>query len=140
MAGSDRVPDPDDSKRAQGWKCANQLQERNGALLRVQTEVCSRPCLTLPTLLEMGMLRQLLIFTLPQWCGYNIIVWLLWMSAPIGTVEQRRCRERDLLYVRTVPIRSVDTLASIEEHAEDDPSAIRRPSRPEGEISTGDLQ
>jgi len=59
MAGSDRVPDPNDSKRALGWKRANQLRERNGALPWVLAEVCSKTFLTPPTLLEMGILLQL---------------------------------------------------------------------------------
>jgi hypothetical protein len=58
MAGSDRVPDPNDSKRAQGWKRANQLRERNGALLRVHAEVLLKTCLTPPILLEMGFIAN----------------------------------------------------------------------------------
>ena len=58
MAGSDRVPDPNDSNASPGWKRANRLRERNGALLRVHTEVRAKTCLTPPTLLEMGMYQQ----------------------------------------------------------------------------------
>src|ERR1041385_1418748 len=57
MAGSDRVPDPNDSKRAQVGTRKPQ-RERNGALLRVHAEVLLKTCLTLPTLLEIAMFRQ----------------------------------------------------------------------------------
>ena len=59
MAGSDRVPDPDDSKASPGWNCANQLTERNGALLGVQAGVLLRNQSTPPTLLAIGVLQQL---------------------------------------------------------------------------------
>jgi hypothetical protein len=49
---------------------ANQLRERNGALLRVHVEVLLKTCLTPPTLLEMGMFRQLsLCLTVSESCS-----------------------------------------------------------------------
>ena len=67
------------------------------------------------------------------------------MCAPIRAVIHIRevlphHGERDLLYVRAVGVGRVDTLAAIDEHAENDPSAIRRPSGPECEIWSGNLQ
>ncbi len=78
----------------------------------------------------------------------NSVGAMLWRNrvcAPIRAVIHIRevlphHGERDLLYVRAVGVGRVDTLAAIDEHAENDPSAIRRPSGPECEIWSGNLQ
>ena len=67
-------------------------------------------------------------------------LWRNGMRAPVGAVKQgvEVSRERDLLDVGTIRVCRVDALPAIDEHAENDPCAVRRPVREEGEVRSSD--